>query len=216
MPNWITRLFSRPTLSDFDNSLDRERLISAARILFIDDEHPLLLDELCSARFAVDHDQTGNDTRKIDSQIYDVIILDYHGVGQRLGGNQGLSLLRHIRRVSPRTRVVAYTSRSLGAAESEFFRTSHAVLPKDMGLTDSLALVEGEVRKAFSKEHLFQALIEQLNVVDADTKERARDALVGALQKKDASGLKSFVTKLAGAAAEKSVTVLLHKIFPTP
>ena len=124
----IKKLFRRAELSDFEASPDRERLIASCRILFVDDEHPLLLDELTSARFAVDHDHNGDDTRKIDSQIYDVIVLDFHGVGQRLGANQGLALLKHIRRVSPRSRVIAYTSRSLTATESDFFRLSHAVL----------------------------------------------------------------------------------------
>ncbi len=216
MRRWITQLFHKPTLSDFDTPMERERLIASCRILFVDDDHPILLDELGSARFAVDHDQTGNDTRKIDSQIYDVAVLDYHGVGQRLGANQGLALLKHIRRVSPRTRVIAYTSRSLSAAESEFFTNSHAVLPKDWGIADSLALIEVEARKALSKEHLFQSLIDQLNVSDADTKEKARTALIAALKQKDESAFRSFVTKTAGAVAEKGVGLLLHKLFPTP
>lgn len=216
MLNWISQIFKKPVLADFDNSLNRDRLIAASRIVFIDDEHPLLLDELRAARFAVDHDKSGNDLRSIDSQIYDVAILDYYGVGQRLGSNQGLTLLRHIRRVSPRTRVVAYTSKSLGATESEFFRSSHAVLPKDWGLAESLALVEEEVRKSFSKEHLFQALIEQLKIADTETREKARSALIAALKGKNVSGFRSFVTKAAGTTAEKAVEILLHKLFPAP
>ena len=45
---------------------------------------------------------------------------------------QGLDLVKHLKRVSPRTRLIAYTSRSLNASESDFFRLSHAVLPKDL------------------------------------------------------------------------------------
>src|SRR5438105_5889909 len=120
--------FKRPTLQSFDAPVPRERLIQAGRIVIIDDESPLLIDEMKRRGFAVDHDTTGENLNNIDKQIYDVAIVDYHGVGQSLGPAQGLDLLRYIRRVSPRTRVIAYTSRSLSAAESEFFRTSHVVL----------------------------------------------------------------------------------------
>jgi DNA-binding NtrC family response regulator len=207
-------MFRQRELTEFDHSLNRDHLIASVRILFVDDEHPILLDELSNAGFAVDHDQTGNDTRKIDSQIYDVIILDYYGVGQRLGNSQGLSLLKHIRRVSPRSRVIAYTSKTLSASESEFFRNSHVVLPKDFGLADSLALVEDQARIALSKDHLFQALIEQLQIADPETKAKARQALTRALKRKDDAVFRSFIVKVSGAAAEKAVDILLHKLFP--
>ena len=165
MFNKFTTLWKQPELSSFDQTLTRERLIQCGRIVVIDDESPLLIDELREEGFAVDHDKEGTDLRRIENQIYDVAIIDYHGVGRNLGSGQGLDLIKHIRRVSPRTRIIAYTSRSLSASESEFFRLSHVVLPKDLGLVDSLALIETELRKAFSKEYLFEALIAKLNIV---------------------------------------------------
>lgn len=209
----IRFLWKRPALHSFDASLTRERLIQSGRIAVIDDEEPLLIDELRRVGFAIDHDRNGRDTRSYDSQIYDVVIVDYHGVGAQLGAGQGLELLKHIRRVSPRTRLVAYTSRSLSAAESEFFRLSHAVLPKDLGLGDSLALVEGELRKALEKEHLFNALIEKLAVVDREQRERVRSALVKALSNQNESHFKNFVATFAGKAAEKTVEIIIGKLF---
>ena len=130
MLDWL-KFWKKPSLASFDHSLTRERLIQSGRIVVIDDETPLLIDEMKKEGFAVDHDTAGQDLHNLESQIYDVAIIDYHGVGQRLGTMQGLDLLKHIRRVSPRTRLVAYTSRSLSATESDFFRLSHEVLPKD-------------------------------------------------------------------------------------
>lgn len=205
----------RPTLASFDNALTRERLIQGGRLIVIDDEDPLLIEELRTEGFAVDHDKTGNDLHNLENQIYDVAILDYHGVGQRLGASQGLELLKHVRRVSPRTRLVAYTSRSLSASESEFFRLSHVVLPKDLGLGDSLALVESELRKAFSKEHLFEALLAKLNVSDDQQKQKIRDALLHALSKGGEDSFKTKLVKLAGKTAEKAVEIIIVKLFFT-
>lgn len=209
----IRKLFGSRDLSSFDVALTRERLVQGGRLVVIDDETPLLIEELRKEGFAVDHDTTGSDMHNVENQIYDVAILDYHGVGKRLGPAQGLDLLRHIRRVSPRTRVIAYTSRSLSASESEFFTSSHAVLPKDLGLGDSLALVEGELRRALSKEHLFEALVQKLNVATPEEKERIREALVKALASKSENKFKSAIVKIAGQAGEKVAEIIIKQLF---
>ena len=213
----ILRMFnlfsSKRTLSSFDQSLSRERLVQGARIIIIDDEDPLLIAELRSAGFAIDHDRLGSDLHNIDQQIYDLAIVDYQGVGQRLGSSQGLDLVKHIRRVSPRTRVIAHTSRSLTAAESEFFVQSHAVLPKDLGLGDSLALVEAELHKAFSKEHLLESLLAKLNIRDPKETERIRAALVKSLSKEDPDNFKQRIEKIAGTVGEKAVDIIISRLF---
>lgn len=213
MPGLWRRIFPGPTLGSLDDAMTRERLVQSGRIAFIDDESPLLIEELRRSGFSVDHDKTGDDVHNYDNQIYDVAIVDYHGIGRRLGTAQGLELVKHIRRVSPRTRIIAYTSRSLTASESEFFRLSHIVLPKDFGLGDSLALIEGELRKALSKEHLFEALITRLNITHGEQRDKIRDALSRALQQKKESRFRKFLTEAVGATAVKGVEIVLNKLF---
>lgn len=200
-------------LATFDGALTREELIQKGRIAFIDDEEPLLIEHIKSSQFVVEHDRTGDDLRNYDAQLYDVAIVDYYGVGQRLGAGQGLDLIKHIRRVSPRTRIIAYTSRSLNASESEFFRLSHAVLPKDMGLGDSMLLIEEELRKALGKEHLFEALITKLAVSRGEEREKMRTALSKALAGKDKAKFKEYLSKAVGITAEKTVEAIIGKIF---
>lgn len=213
MISYLKSLWNPPSLLSFDNDLSRERLIQGGRIVVIDDEEPLLIEELIKEGFSVHHDTTGDDLHNIDNQIYDVAILDYHGIGQRLGNAHGLELLKYIRRVSPRTRIIAYTSRSLNAAESEFFRLSHAVLPKDMGLGDSLALIEGELKNAFSKEHLFEALILKLDLADQKEKVRLRGVLAKALAGKNENKFRECIISLGGKAGEKAVELIIKNIF---
>lgn len=201
-------------LSTFDAALPREELIQRGRIAFIDDEDPLLVEHIKKSQFSVDHDKTGSDLRNYDAQLYDVAIVDYYGVGQHLGVGQGLDLLKHIKRVSPRTRLIAYTSRSLNAAESEFFRLSHVVLPKDMGLGDSMTLIEDQLRKALSKEHLFEAIVNKLAIGSPEEREKMQAALSKALASRDKTKFKDFVSKAVGIAAEKTVEVIIGKLFP--
>ncbi len=200
-------------LSTFDAALPREELIQRGRIAFIDDEEPLLVEHIRKSQFSVEHDRTGDDLRNYDAQLYDVAIVDYYGVGQHLGAGQGLDLLKHIRRVSPRTRLIAYTSRSLNASESEFFRLSHAVLPKDMGLGDSMALIEDQLRKALSKEYLFDAILAKLSIASTEERMKMHSALANALASSDKGKFKEHVSRAVGVAAEKTVEVMISKLF---
>jgi hypothetical protein len=204
---------STPELSTFDGALAREELIQKGRIAFIDDEEPLLIDHIKKSQFSVDHDRVGSDLRNYDAQLYDVAIVDYYGVGQHLGAGHGLDLLKHIRRVSPRTRLIAYTSRSLNASESEFFRLSHVVLPKDMGLGDSMSVIEDELRKSLGKEHLFEAIVIKLSVANPEDREKMRVALANALSKRDKTKFKEYVARAVGLASEKTVEAVINKLF---
>jgi DNA-binding NtrC family response regulator len=213
MFNAIRSFWRKPGLSTFDTAITRERLIQSARLVVIDDEQPLLIEELKRVGFAVDHDKSGDNLTNYDNQIYDVAIIDYHGVGQRLGNAHGLDLLKHIRRVSPRTRMIAYTSRSLSATESEFFRVSHAVLPKDLGLGDSLTLIESELHKAFEKTYLFEALVAKLALSDGAERERMQSALIKALTKGNEGKFRDYVAKVVGQAAQKTVEIIISRMF---
>lgn len=206
-------MFKTPPIESYDQALSRERLIQLGRIGFIDDEEPLLISQLKEAGFSVDHDTTGDDLRKIDAQIFDVIVLDYFGVGKKLGENHGRDLLKHIRRVSPRTRVIAYTSRSLTSEESEFYTNSQIVLPKNLGLIESMAVVEGELRKAFAKEHLLDAMLQKLAISDAVLKEKVRNELAKALKGQNENGFRKFLEKVATGAAEKGIDAILSRLF---
>lgn len=203
-----------PTLSSYENGMSRDVLIQSARIIFIDDEAPLLIAHLIKAGFSVDHDKTGDEFEsQIVSQAYDVAILDYRGVGGKYGDEQGLDLLKFIRRVSPRTRVISYTSRALRSGESDFYRLSDQVLAKDAGLRESLEYVEEQIQKAFTKQHLFEALIKKLEVSSGAEKSRLKEELERALVNNDQSRFKSAIKKIVGAAADKGVDIILSKIF---
>ncbi len=213
MPNWFFNWGPPAALSSFDGALTREELIQNGRIAFIDDEEPLLIDHIRKSQFSVDHDRTGGELRNYEAQLYDVAIIDYYGVGQQLGTGQGLDLLKHIRRVSPRTRLIAYTSRSLNASEAEFFQKSHIVLPKDMGLGDSMALIEDQLRKSLSKEHLFEAILLKLSIANSDDRRKMHKALARALSSGDKGTFKEYVSRVAGVVAEKTVETIINKLF---
>ncbi|MGB3087490.1 MAG: hypothetical protein WBC53_07175, partial [Phycisphaerae bacterium] len=73
------------------------------RIVVIDDEKEAFpLDVLASQGYAIDHWGDVKDLQKLETGFYDIIILDIGGVGQELDAdNEGLGVLRHIKKVNP-------------------------------------------------------------------------------------------------------------------
>src|SRR3954468_12415174 len=161
------RLTRRKTLEGIKATLPREELLRRSRILVIDDESPEILEDLRSARFSVDYcpDVELTNLDVIERRLYDLIILDFGNVGASFGKDQGLSLLRHIKRVNPAIVVLAYTSKSLGTEHAEFYRLADGVLAKDAGISQSLEKVEEALRKAHSIDNLWRGV---LAVCDVD------------------------------------------------
>jgi len=201
-------------LETYEVTGSREILVQSARLLFVDDEEIPLIQQLKNAGFAVDHDRTGAEFEsQVVGQIYDVAILDYTGVGEGYGSDQGLDVLKYIRRVSPRTRIIAYTSRAITSKESDFFRLADRVLQKDAGRRESLECVEEQVQKSHSKSHLFEAMMKKLELSASGDRELLLKEVEKALSKKDESSLRLALKSVAGTAAEKSVEILLNKMF---
>ena len=116
-------MFSKKNIGDLTLKLPREELVRRSRILVVDDEKPDLIEDLVNSGFAVDYldDITTENVSKVESAIYDLILLDFGNVGKTFGDNEGLDLLRHIKRVAPSIVVLTYTSKALGTEHAEFY-----------------------------------------------------------------------------------------------
>jgi len=156
-------LFSRKRqrIDSLDLKLSRDDLLRRSRILIIDDERPELIEDLQSAGFAVDYvsDITTQNIGLVDKQQYDLVILDFKSVGKAFGRDEGLDLLRHIKRVNPSTIVFAYTSKSLGSEHADFYRASDGVLKKDAGVSESLEKIEDGLRRSRRVQNLWSGLL---------------------------------------------------------
>jgi hypothetical protein len=82
-----------------------------------------------------------------------------------------------------------------------------------MGLGDSMAVIEDELRKALGKEHLFDAIVTKLSMANAGDREKMRTALANALAKRDKTKFKDYVSRAVGVASEKTVEAVINKLF---
>ena len=183
----------------------------------IDDERPDLVDDLTASRFSVDYseDITRENIDLIDRPLFDLILLDFGGVGKEFGDDQGLSLLRHIRRVNPATVVIAYTSKALKSQHADFFRLVDGVLSKDAGIAESTEKIEEELRKAHSIANIWKGLLQVAGVTHgSDMDIKLQDTFVRGLS--DEESRQDFMTtikeRFSGEAAAVVGPILIEKM----
>lgn len=163
MFDWFKR---KLTLEGLHVTSSRDELIRRSRVLVVDDERPELVDDLERAHFSVDYliDITNAELDRVEQPLYDLVLLDFGSVGASFGNDQGLSLLRHIKRVNPSLVVLAYTSKALTSDQADFYRLADGVLAKDAGIGESTERIEEGLRKARSPENLWRGVLAASNI----------------------------------------------------
>jgi CheY-like chemotaxis protein len=205
------------TINSVDFKLSRDDLLRRSRILIVDDERPDLIEDLQRAGFAVDYeaDITAENINIVDRAHYDLVILDFKSVGKAFGADEGLDLLRHIKRVNPSTIVFAYTSKSLGAEHADFYRSSDGVLRKDAGISESLDKIEDGLRRARSPQNLWASILHIAGIRPGSKEDLAwQDLYVRGLSKPNKiTDLKNKVMNTIGGDDGKGIAMsILEKL----
>jgi hypothetical protein len=121
---WLPgRRASWPTVS-------REEILKRARILVIDDQDFPYITLFKRDGYAIEQWDDVDDLPALEQNSYDIILLDLRGVGRDHSKDEGLGILKHLRKVSPAQIVVAYSSSDLSLAYQPFFRDADMVLHK--------------------------------------------------------------------------------------
>ena len=202
------------TVEQFDPNVSRDEIIRRGRILVIDDERPVIIDSLQRAGFSVDYDKTGIEINKVENQVYDLVLLDFGGVGHHFGPEEGLELLRHIKRTAPGTRVLAFTSKALQSNQSDFFRLADDVLRKDAGLQESMEIIEDQLKESFRIRNLWNAVLELSGIRPNSTKaEELSKVLIKAIEKRNSRLVLEALSKKVGKSVEKAAEIGLKKLF---
>jgi len=193
--------------------MPREELRRRSRLLIIDDERPELVDDLKRAGFAVDYEADINrqNLAVLDRPVYDLILLDFGNVGTAIGPEQGLTLLRHIKRINPATIVIAYTSKALGADFADFYRNADGVLAKDAGIAESMEKIEERLQKAHSLDNIWRGLLNLSGIQSGSAQDKEwQDLAMRAIEKpKNLLGFKNTAMSVLKNENAQSVGVML-------
>jgi CheY-like chemotaxis protein len=212
--NWP---WTKRTLNWSAQPIPREELRRRSRLLVIDDQRPDLIDDLTRSGFAVDYlpDVSRENLNALDHPLYDLILLDFGNVGTTIGSDQGLTILRHIKRVNPAIIVLAYTSKALIADHADFYRIADGVLAKDAGIADSMERIEEGLQKAHSLENIWRGLLNLSGIQPGSKQDKEwQDLAARAIEKP--KYLRSFKERvfsvLSSDTAQHVGAILIEKV----
>lgn len=147
-------------------ALPRPELLRRGRIAVLDDEAPEMLQDLRDHGLVVGHLRSTEDEQfqALADGFYDLLLLDYGGIGPRFGQDQGLDVLRYLKRVNPSLRILAFTARTFDASKADFFRLCDGVVKKDAGIRETLEEIEFHLSQVLTPSYQFSVLTTALGL----------------------------------------------------
>ncbi|MGM0655943.1 MAG: hypothetical protein ACQETR_11585 [Thermodesulfobacteriota bacterium] len=109
-------------------SLDEIR--KRARILVIDDSDFIYQPLFENDGYNIDKWDDVVDLQKLESGYFDIIFLDIQGVGLSVSKEQGLGILKHLRKICPTQIIIAYSNADFSLKYQDFFTLANATLSK--------------------------------------------------------------------------------------
>jgi hypothetical protein len=108
----------------------RDEITKRAKLLVIDDSEFPLIKSFRKDGYNVTKWNDVKDLGQLETDSYDVILLDLEGVGRALSPDQGFGILKHIRETNPTQLVIAYSNQEWSLEYQHFFDEADAALPK--------------------------------------------------------------------------------------
>jgi DNA-binding response OmpR family regulator len=203
---------SRSTRSRARDPITPDWLIANSRILIIDDEIPMVAEDLRAMGFRIDHrsDLDSQGSQLVESGDFDLVLLDFGGVGIRYGQDEGLSALVHIKRINPSVIVVAYTSKALTARHSDFYVLADHTLAKDAGINETRERIIEGLQKAFDATHQWKSMLAKTGVVAESPKDRAWRKMLDS-SSRSAAASKQFRSSVLSKATSAPMKSMLSK-----
>jgi CheY-like chemotaxis protein len=121
-----------------------------ARLLVIDDEDFVYKDLFTRDGYVIDKWDDVNDLPKLEQNFYDIILLDVQGVGKKLSADQGLGILKHIRKTVPAQVVIAFSNADYSLKYQDFFNLADASLSKGADYVEFKQKVDQLLLQCFS------------------------------------------------------------------
>jgi len=172
-----------------------------------------MLQDLREHGMSVDHLSSTADRRftLLADAFYDLLLLDYGGIGDKYGEEEGLDVLKHLKRINPGLRIVAFTARTFDASKADFFRLCDGVIKKDAGIRETLEQVEFHLGQVLTPAYQFDSLAAAVNATP-DQRSQLETLLTDAIASRESEGkVVSAAKKLGITGSDKLIETIITK-----
>lgn len=165
-----------------------------ARLLIVDDEKFFYLDLFRKDGYNIEKWNDVKDLPKIESGYYDIVLLDIQGIGKEHSQDQGLGIIRHLKKACPAQIVVAYSNADFSLKYKEFFDLADKTLAKQADYVDFKRAVDELLGNKFSLGFYVDSVTKIASPYLSDTA-KFRKATEKAIRTKKAESLEKFLEK---------------------
>ncbi len=205
---------SDKSVSLMTNALSRSEIIRRGRIAILDDDIPEMLKDLRSHGLSIDHLVSTDDPAfgRLSEAFYDLLLLDYGGIGSKFGDDEGLDVLRFLRRVNPGLRTLAYTARTFDSSKGDFFRLCDGIVKKDSGIRETLEQIEFHLGQVLTPAYQFEALARTIGLTrdQREQVERSLSKAIASPRRKEKA--LEVAKKFAKTGSEKLLETVVAKV----
>ncbi len=127
-----------------------EEIKKRSRILVIDDAEFFYTQLFAKDGYTVEKWDDVKDLPKLESNYFDIILLDIQGVGRQYTSEQGLGILKHLKRNNPAQLIIAYSNSDYSLKYQEFFEMADAKLAKEQDYINFKTTVDELLKQRFS------------------------------------------------------------------
>jgi CheY-like chemotaxis protein len=141
------------------NDLPNFEIIKRSKILIIDDDPFPYKDLLKKDGYNTDY-WNGNidNTERIENGYYDIILLDFHGVGTDFSNNQGIGVLEYIKRKNPAQIVIGVSNMKWDLENHIFINLANTQMSKRQPYADFKSNIDNLLKERFSKTYYISLL----------------------------------------------------------
>lgn len=184
-----------------------EEIRRRARILVIDDLPFEYLGLFRRDGYTLEHWNDVERLNQLESGEFDIIILDISGVGKAISADEGLGVLRHIKKTNPTQIVIACSAQSFSLKYKEFFDLADAALEKSTDYVDFKNKIDDLLLRRFSLGFYLDHVtaIGRPHVSDA---KRLRTMAERAILRRDRASLEKYARQNVGDS--EAVTMVLQ------
>jgi hypothetical protein len=204
---------NKTSLALIKGTLPRVELLRRGRIAVLDDEAPEMLQDLRDRGLSIGHITSTDDPQfqTLADCFYDLLLLDYGGIGPRFGQDEGLDVLRYLKRVNPSLRILAFTARTFDASKADFFRLCDGVVKKDAGIRETLEQMEVHLSEILTPSYQFAALAQSL-ALNGEQRVQLEKVITRAINRPDGREKALAAAKrFAKGGSEKALEALVRK-----
>ncbi len=148
-------------------TVDFEEIKKRSRLLVIDDKDFPYLSLFKKEGYLMDKWSDIKELTKLEKSFYDIILLDIQGVGTQISAEQGLGVLKHLKKVSPTQMILAYSDAEWSLKYQEFFDLADSKLPKSADYGDFKRIIDQFLKRRFTLEYYVEK-IHEVSKLSAD------------------------------------------------